>query len=172
MPRSEPHTPCYKQGIQYDWLFIAAKNFINASREALPQAGTTYWEGEMVYLEDEIRSVEDLGGIDVGPAVIPVDALRKFEDVVRSLGGEPAALLAKSHLDAAIFDNRKAVISYRAMVNLLERVAVELKCPDFGMRLAAAQDATKVLYGPLGLAMRNSRTVGEAYRFCASHAHI
>jgi AraC-like DNA-binding protein len=126
----------------------------------------------MIYLEDENPSVDEPGGADTGSAVIRTDPLRKFKEVVRSLGGDPAALLTKSHLDAAIFDNGKAVISHRAMVNLLERAAVELKCPDFGMRLASAEDITKVLYGPLGLAMRNSRTVGEAYRFCAGHAHI
>jgi AraC-like DNA-binding protein len=48
---------------------------------------------------------------------------------------------------------------------------VELDCPDFGLRLATRQGGISVL-GPLEVAMRNSSTVGEAYRYCAGHLQV
>ena len=54
------------------------------------------------------------------------------------------------------------------MVHLLERAASELKCPDFGIRLASAQNGAKVL-GPIQVVMANSNTLGDAYRYCAAH---
>lgn len=114
----------------------------------------------------------ELDSPNKGILIVRTDALRNFTGLVRSLGGDPAALLRKSQIEPAVLDNRNAVISYRAMVQLLERASVELDCPDFGMRLAAAQAAeeggTKVL-GPLAVAMRNSQTLGEAFRYYAEH---
>ncbi|WP_217429586.1 AraC family transcriptional regulator [Sphingomonas bacterium] len=103
-----------------------------------------------------------------GAAVVRIDALRSFNEVVTSLGGDPAAILARAQIDPALLDNRNAVISYRLMVHLLERCASELGCPDFGLRLGAAQGGAKVL-GPLEIVMRNSSTLGDAFRYCAEH---
>ncbi len=103
--------------------------------------------------------------------MVRVDALRKFTDVVTELGGHPAALLTKANIDPAVLNNRHALIPYRTLVQLLERTADELACPDFGMRLAAAQDGLKVL-GPLEFAMRNSRTLREAFGYCAEHLQV
>ena len=57
------------------------------------------------------------------------------------------------------------------MINLLELSAEELGCDDFGLQLASHQGSTAVL-GPLDLAMRNSSTVGEAFRYCAGHLQV
>lgn len=103
-----------------------------------------------------------------GTAVVRIDALRSFRDVVSGLGGDPDALLLRAHIDPAMLGNRHAVISYRTMVHLLERAATDLDCPDFGLRLAAAQGGAKVL-GPLEIAMRNSSTLAEGFRYCAEH---
>jgi len=103
-----------------------------------------------------------------GTAMVRVDALRKFTDAVTQLGGDANALLAKVQIDPAVLANRHAVIPYRSLVHLLERAALELACPDFGMRLASVQDGAKVL-GPLEVAMRNSGTLREAFRYCAEH---
>lgn len=104
-----------------------------------------------------------------GPtAMVRGAALRKFVEFVTQLGGDAHGLLAKFQIDPSVLTNRHAVVPYRAFVQLLERTAVELACPDFGMRLASVQDGTKVL-GPLEVAMRNSATVGAAFRYCAEH---
>lgn len=103
-----------------------------------------------------------------GILIVRTGALRNFASLVSSLGGDADALLRKARIEPAILENHNAVISYRAMVQLLERAAVELQCQDFGMRLAAVQDGCKVL-GPLEVAMRHSQTLGEAFRYCADH---
>jgi AraC-like DNA-binding protein len=116
-------------------------------------------------------STADQGLLDGGTAMVRVDALRKFPEVVAQLGGNPNSLLAKFQIDPAILSNRHAVIPYRSLVLVLERAATELRCPDFGMRLAAAQGGVKVL-GPLEFAMCNSRTLREAFRYCADHIQV
>lgn len=105
------------------------------------------------------------------PATVRVDGLRQFPEVVARLGGDPRRLLAKVQIDPAILRNRHAVIPYRSLVLLLERSALELRCADFGMRLAVAQGGLKVL-GPLEFAMRNSKTLREAFQYCAAHPQV
>lgn len=102
---------------------------------------------------------------------VRVDGLRQYPEVVARLGGNPDRLLAKVNINPAVLRDRHAVIPYRALVALLERSACELKCPDFGMRLAIAQGGLKVL-GPLEFAMRNSRTLREAFQYCATHPQV
>jgi AraC-like DNA-binding protein len=103
--------------------------------------------------------------------VVRVEALRLFTEVVKELGGDPLSLLAQAHIQPEALTQADAVISYRSMIHLLERSAVELKCADFGLRLASRQGGIAVL-GPLEVAMRNSSTVGEAYRYCAGHLQV
>jgi AraC-like DNA-binding protein len=100
--------------------------------------------------------------------MVCVDVLYKFREVVAQLGGNPKDLLSEAQIDPASLDNRHAVIAHRTYVRLLERAAVELECPDFGMRLAASQGGVKIL-GPLGYVMRNSRTLREAFRYCIEY---
>src|ERR1044072_4384847 len=84
-------------------------------------------------------------------ATVRVDGLRQYSQLVARLGGNADRLLTKLHIDPALLRDRHAVIPYRSLVLLLERSALELKCPDFGMRLAVAQGGLKVL-GPLEFA--------------------
>ena len=105
---------------------------------------------------------------DGGRAMVCVEILQKFPQVVAQLGGDPNALLCEAQIDPASLNNRHAVIPHRTYVRLLERAAAELNCPDFAMRLTAAQGGVKVL-GPLGYVMRNSRTVREAFRYCVEY---
>jgi AraC-like DNA-binding protein len=100
--------------------------------------------------------------------MVCVDVLAKFPEVVAQLGGDANALLSEAQIDPASLNNHHAVIPHRTYVRLLERAAVELACPDFGMRLAALQGGVKIL-GPLGYVMRNSRTLREAYRYCIEY---
>lgn len=101
-------------------------------------------------------------------AIVRVDALRNFSEVVAALGGDPVTLLKNCQIDPESLRNRHAVVPYRAFMLLLERAASSLNCPDFGMRLAAAQGGAKVL-GPLEVAMCNSATLREAFCYCAEH---
>lgn len=103
--------------------------------------------------------------------VVRVEALRRYREVVRELGGDAADLLAQAHIEPDVLTQPEGFISYRSMIALLERTALELDCPDFGLKLASRQGGIEVL-GPLELAMRNSATVGEAYRYCQSHLQV
>lgn len=105
-----------------------------------------------------------------GTVIVRIDALRAFDQVVTELGGNPRDLLDRAQIDEALLNNRNAVLSFKTMVHLLERAATELNCPHFGMRLAAAQGGAKVL-GPLEVAMRNSSTLADAFRYCSQHVH-
>lgn len=103
--------------------------------------------------------------------VVRVEALRCYSEVVQELGGDPIALLRQEQIDPAALTHADAFISYRSMIHLLEHSATALGCPDFGLRLASRQGGAAVL-GPLEVAMRNSSTVGEAYRYCAGHLQV
>jgi AraC-like DNA-binding protein len=103
-----------------------------------------------------------------GSALVRVSALRNFNDLVTGLGGDPPALLQQSQIERAVLDDPNGLIPYVSIAELLERCSVQLRCPDFGIRLAAAQDGIKVM-GPLEVAMRNSPTLGEAFRYWTEH---
>lgn len=103
--------------------------------------------------------------------VVRSEALRLYSEVVSELGGDSVPLLRHAHIEPAALEKTNSVISYRSMIHLLERTASVLNCPDFGLRLAAHQGGIAVL-GPLEIAMRNSSTVGEAYRYCAGHLQV
>ncbi len=85
--------------------------------------------------------------------------------VVAELGGDPTRLLRSARIKASAFDQAATFISFGGMIDLLERSARELDCPDFGFRLAERQDIG--ILGPLAVAMRYSATVGDAM-LCAS----
>lgn len=102
--------------------------------------------------------------------VVHPEALRFFPELVRELGGDPTPLLRQARIDPDVLGRRGSVIEYRAFVQLLELAAVELRRPDFGLRLAAAQGGCKVL-GPVGVAMKNSETLGQALGYCKRHIH-
>jgi AraC-like DNA-binding protein len=124
--------------------------------------------------ENIVRDIESLRSVTDDSAMVRTTSLRGFKEVVTSLGGNPAALLEATRLQPSMLDLARVEIPYTQMVELFETAAAQLTCPDFGMRLAAvqaAQGATKVL-GPLDVAMRNSPTLREAYRYCADHLHV
>src|ERR1700676_4318292 len=133
-----------------------------------PESGFERGGTELIEIDPFEIVPTDTTTADTSAAVVRVDALRKFRQVVDGLGGDPEVLLANAQIDSAALENRHAVISYRMMVHLLERAASELKCPDFGIRLAAAQNGAKVL-GPIEVVMANSNTLGDAFRYCAAH---
>lgn len=104
----------------------------------------------------------------VKTALVRADILRLYPEVVSRLGGDPEPLLAKENIPSEIFGQTGAMISYRRVIRLLHRTAIELQRPDFGMALASHQGGAAVL-GPLEIAMSNAPTLGDAYRYCADN---
>jgi AraC-like DNA-binding protein len=108
--------------------------------------------------------------VDAEFELVHADTLRFFPRLVSDLGGDSDALLRRAGIDPGIFSGRGSKLGYREMAGLLERAAAELRCPDFGMRLAAVQGGGKV-FGPMGVVMRNSNTLQEALDYVVNNAH-
>jgi AraC-like DNA-binding protein len=99
------------------------------------------------------------------PALVRAQALRGYRELVADLGGDPDRLLREAGVDPPALNQLTAFIGFEALIDLLERSAIELDCPDFGFRLAERQDIG--ILDTLAVAMRYSRTIGEAVQ-CAS----
>jgi AraC-like DNA-binding protein len=98
-------------------------------------------------------------------AMVRAQSVRGYRELVRDLGGNPTRLLRKAGIDPAALNQLTAFISFEALIDLLERSASELDCPDFGLCLAERQDIG--ILDHLAVAMRYSPTVGAAME-CAS----
>lgn len=95
--------------------------------------------------------------------------LRFFPDLVRQLGGNPRPLMRQVGIGSAKkLSDGGSRATYRQMIHLIELAATELRCPDFGMRLATLQSGS-AMFGPLGLAMKNSKTFGDALDYVSTH---
>ncbi len=97
-------------------------------------------------------------------------ALRFFSELVKALGGESGPLLKFVGIDPESFAEGRLNITYRQMIQLIERAAAELDCPDFGMRLAKLQGGAP-LPGPLWSVMKNSKTFGDALEYVRNHSY-
>jgi AraC-like DNA-binding protein len=86
--------------------------------------------------------------------------LRGLPALVDELGGDGAALLARSGVPPDAPDNADAMVPAGTLARVLETAAAELGRPDLGLLLADRQD-TGVL-GPLAVALENSATLGDA----------
>jgi AraC-like DNA-binding protein len=93
-----------------------------------------------------------------------------YSDLVRDLGGDPAAFLKRFHLPSDSGNDPEAFVSLDAFVRLLEATATELACPDFGLRLAAWQGMD--ILGPVAVIARNAPTVIEAWEAIARYLHV
>ena len=102
--------------------------------------------------------------------IVRSEAIRFFPELVEHWGGNPRELLRLARIDPAIAAKRGSVLPYCAMIDLLEIAATELQCSDFGLRLATLQGGTRAM-GPIGVVMKNSKTVGQALGYCKKQIH-
>ncbi len=94
-----------------------------------------------------------------GP-LIRITALTNYRELVGELGGDAQALLRRFNIAPELLDVHYAMVPVLSFLELLERTASELDCPDFGLRLSLRQDWNIV--GPVALIARNSPDVGAA----------
>lgn len=92
-------------------------------------------------------------------------SLRGFPELVRELGGDPEALLARFGIDPAVLEDDDGLLPITAHDLMLDHAAAELDRPDLGLRLAQHQDLS--ILGPLAVAIEASSTVSDALE-CAS----
>src|SRR6201987_4591068 len=103
-------------------------------------------------------------------AMVQAQSLRGYRELVTDLGGNPTRLLRKAGIDPAALNQLTAFISFESQIELLERSAEDLGCPDFGLRLAERQDIG--VLGTLAVAMRHSATVGEALASASRYLQV
>ena len=84
-----------------------------------------------------------------------------YADLVRELGGDPEALLARFQIPLGIENEADAFVPF-GPVALLEASAEELGCPDFGLRLSRWQGLD--ILGPIAVIARNAQTVPDGLR--------
>lgn len=104
------------------------------------------------------------------PETVDVDSLRCFPELVRQLGGDPDVILQCASIDPKLIDKPGAFIEYRALLNAMQQAAGDLDCPEFGLKLACMQGGNKSI-GPVGVVMKNSKTLGQAIGYCARNIH-
>jgi AraC-like DNA-binding protein len=102
--------------------------------------------------------------------MVQAQSLRGYRELVTDLGGNPTRLLRQAGVEPAALNQLAAFISFESQIELLERSAADLGCPDFGLRLAERQDIG--ILGTLAVAMRYSTTVGEAMRCASKYLHV
>jgi AraC-like DNA-binding protein len=104
------------------------------------------------------------------PEIVSIDCLRCFPELVRQLGGDPNAVLARALIGPDLLNIQGSSIEYRSLLNAMQYAAEALDCPDFGLRLAVMQGGNKSI-GPIGVVMKNSTTLGQAIGYCAKNIH-
>jgi AraC-like DNA-binding protein len=97
--------------------------------------------------------------------MIRAASLRGFAPLVRELGGDPNALLARFGIDDQALVDDEGLVSITAHDRMLDAAAEELDCPDLGLRLAERQDLH--ILGQLAVAIEASATAAQALA-CAS----
>lgn len=95
-----------------------------------------------------------------------------FRELVTKLGMDPAPFLARFRIDADLLEDENAKVPLRSLVGLLEYTAQELRCPDFGLRMAEYQSLN--VLGPIALTACSAATVSHALadivRFIGYHS--
>ncbi|WP_379191603.1 AraC family transcriptional regulator [Nocardioides caeni] len=84
-----------------------------------------------------------------------------FADLIEELGGDPQDYERRFHVSLRLTDQGKEAIPAAPLLRLMEAVAEELSCPDFGIRVGLAQGQDSI--GPVMVAALNCANVRDAY---------
>src|SRR3954468_3065118 len=93
---------------------------------------------------------------------IRTNTLTGYAGLARSLGLDPAALLAEVHLELADLDVPGRWIPAGPAARLLELSAAQAGCPDFGLRMAALRRLGTL--GPLSVVLRDEPDLRSAVK--------
>lgn len=106
----------------------------------------------------------------IATGTIRAAGLQGFRRLVADLGGDADDLLRYSGINPGDLASPDNLISYSAMITLLEDCARELNCPDFGLRLSGYQ--TIDILGPAAMIAHYSDTVGDSLRAIATYLYV
>lgn len=87
-------------------------------------------------------------------------ALLHYPGLVTEIGGDPQALMLAQGVDPTVAGVAERLVSYAAVAAVVGTTAVQLSCPDFGMRLARRQGIEGL--GPVAVLIRHAATVADA----------
>lgn len=129
-------------------------------------------------LDDRVLTLGDSRGILAGKPSLPrtgsrplsfvrATVLTAFPELIRELGGDPAALFAQAGVPLEHVGDPDHFLPYAPQVWLKELAAADTGTPDLGLRLARRQGVR--MLGPLSLAARGARTVGEGLALICEH---
>lgn len=82
-----------------------------------------------------------------------------YTELVRELGGDPDALLARFGLPRDIGQDPDEFVPFRPAAQMIETTAEELGCVDLGLRLSRWQGLA--ILGPIAVIVRNEQTVAD-----------
>ena len=99
--------------------------------------------------------------------LIRARALNGFDQLISTLGGDPATLLQTSGLSLRDLENPEACIELEKVVRLLDSSAHTLGIADLGLRLGQRKDIS--VLGTIALIARYSATLGEALAGVGRH---
>ena len=113
-----------------------------------------------------------------GEPYIRAAVLYGFADLIRSRGGDAAALVSRVGIDPAALTDPDLLISYSRHGMLMELAAAELDIPDFGLELAMSIPSHFPNAGPVIFLARMADDLGgwleQALRYWRHHtnAHV
>lgn len=97
-------------------------------------------------------------------------ALAGFEALVRTLGGDPAAVLRTCGLEPGDLVDPERYLPHHTVILAIEEAARTLGARDFGLRLCALQGVETL--GLLGLAIQTAPTVREGLIQGGKYVHL
>ncbi|MDO5623070.1 MAG: AraC family transcriptional regulator ligand-binding domain-containing protein [Pseudomonadota bacterium] len=103
-------------------------------------------------------------------SLVRAAALAHFDELVRSLGGDPAALLRACRLAPHDLTDLDRYLPYRCVALAIEGAPKALAAPDFGLRLCALQSVDTL--GLLSLAIQSAPTVREGMLQVDKYVHF
>lgn len=106
----------------------------------------------------------------LGKATERVGSVLTIPALLRSLGADPAEVLAEAGIDPSLFDDPDNFISREARGRLLSRCVARTCCPHFGLLVGQRADLRSL--GLVGLLVRHSPDVEAELRSLIHYAHI
>ena len=106
----------------------------------------------------------------LGNPTVRIGSVLAVPALLRSLGADPAEVLAEAGIDPSLFDDPDNFISHEARGRLLSRCVSRTRCPHFGLLVGQRADLRSL--GLVGLLVRHSPDVETALRNLIRYAHL
>lgn len=94
------------------------------------------------------------------PILIRGTILYRVSELIAELGGDGEAMVRARGIDPLATEDFSRYVAYAEAAAVLGQAARAFDCPGFGLRLGSLQGVDSL--GPLGVSLRNARTVGDA----------